>query len=483
MVRKLIKDYRGSMSLFLACSIVMVCILGSTAVSLAGLRQTEHQLVELGKQQADTILAAYERELFERYGLLAYGEQSPDRIGPVIPLYKVNGQTNMEMSSCEDITDGPGLKMQIQEFMQKRTVIDLGERLKEIELVLKEAMDDGYTAMLKDDNLKNLAGEFGMYLEPCQTLLKEGSSGESPSEETSEEIIDEPAKWSDDDARLAADALAHFKEAAQMQFAYSGEGSGGTLLDLNALGEQVNKLERFFNFGEIPLYDDLGINVYGQRMFKNQTAGKTNSQERRFAENLRGISFSSLKTKRNYESEYLLFGQTDDGTNKDYMDGLLFGMRFMIQLLDYRASETKMDEARTIGSVLSGVIAAVTLGEVSIEPETLANLVWLAESAYGAYTDLDDLRQGKTVDLLPYSESQTIEVYYEDHLLFFSLFVAQDTLLKRMGLLLEENFGQALCLAIEVKLYWQGGPDGSLQRNIVVQAGYDEFAKQDSSDY
>lgn len=125
----LLHDVRGSISVFMAAVIVMVCVLGSTVVSLAGLRQTEHQIAQAATLQADTILSAYDRRLFDSYGVMAFGAQVPDQIGAVVPMYKLPGTAHLEMSSAEDIKEGQALRNQIVDFMKVRTGEAIVERV------------------------------------------------------------------------------------------------------------------------------------------------------------------------------------------------------------------------------------------------------------------------------------------------------------------------------------------------------------------
>ncbi len=487
----LLRDVRGSISVFMATVIVMVCLLGSSVVSLAGLRQTEHQIAQTATLQADTVLSAYDRKLFDSYGVMAFGADVPDQIGAVIPMYKIPGTAHLEMSSAEDIKEGQSLKNQIVNFMKIRTGEVIVERIAGCQEAYTEIGGLKAGEYLTDStlcsSLNQISGLLVMDEEKNrQRSLEEIGSVTDPevSSPGGDDSRQNPANWSDDDHTLALQGWESLIEAGKTKLSFKGENpldaTGATLLDLTALAECVNEAERFLAFGDLPVYDDLSLNVYAQRMFKCQPTHSAGSRNEIYATNLRHVRLNELPTERNFEIEYVLFGKERDVENQMAGNSLLFGTRLLIQLVDYRADETKMAQARSMAAVLSTLIAVLSVGQVTISPTVLTDLIWIVECALAAYKEFKSLCLGMAVDLWPYRKSGNLSLYYQDYMLLYSLFVPQDQIILRIADLLEANSGLSLCMGVVVRVDWKGGPNGSLWRDVVIRAQYDRSSPEEA---
>lgn len=478
--KHLLKDVRGSVSLLLAAVIVAICLLGSLTIRLAALRQTEHQLIETAALQADTVLAAYDRRLFRTYGVLAFREDAPDHIGAVFPMHCIPGTAHLEMNSAEHMSDGHSLKHQLTAFMKTRTPRSLIRRLTAQQQALREQDGRELIACLEAPRLNE-------GLSALSEQLDEGLSSAKPEAPEEAEADAPPSGWSDDDRTTLDAGLDLFVRAAKTKLSFAGaetvaDPSNAYLSDLPALTEALAEADRFIHTADIPVYDDAGILLYAQQMFKSQPHQNPLPAGHPYEQNLRHLKLANLQTVRNCEVEYILFGKEADADNRNLSGRLLFGTRLLIDLIDYRMSEEKMAQARATGALIAAFVAVASAGHCVIEPEVAADLVWIVESASQAYAEYKALCRGQAVKFRPYDRNDQLLLYYQDYLLLYLLFLKQEVIIQRITDLLEANIGSRLCMGIAVCIDWRGGRDGSLQRRIEKTAFYDECSAQSPTD-
>lgn len=455
--------------------------LGATVFTVSKLRAVEHQLGVVAAEQGSCVLAGYDREIFQRFGIQSYQGSFPDRLGMAIQLSSIPGETIPDLQPGERLTEGSSLEDQIDDFMSVRFIKAGLEGLSELLGSMKTGQRSPLTKSLKDPGTQSSAKLLGALMktdkEVSTGLLPSGEEEDGDGQESSdgEETEVSGENWSEEDKSLTNDVMHFLKDAARTELAFHGEGPDGqskNVFDLDFLTEAINKVSEFIDGRNIPVLSDLALNEYGVRMFRSPVsetkAGKTNL----YARSLRERLLADEQHEKEGELEYLIFGSESDQTNQWLASMTVFGARLLIRLGDYYMSPTKRAQTKTIAIIASVLIALASQGGLSIDPETLANIIMVVECGIGAYKDTKDLMDGKANKLLNYQRFDSPSFYYHDYARIFLLFTTLDGKLQRMAAVMEELSGEKLYTGITVRLDWQAPAPVSLSRQIKVEQKY-----------
>ena len=105
----------------------------------------------------------------------------------------------------------------------------------------------------------------------------------------------------------------------------------------------------------------------------------------------------------------------------------------------------------TRAAAISTVVAVVTLGHVTIQPEILKQLLIAIAAAKAAVKDVKKLKKGEGVDLWPGGQdTQNIEVYYHDFLRVFFYVKTRPATLANIQSMLQEFFPNARYASYQV---------------------------------
>ncbi|HHX37504.1 MAG TPA: hypothetical protein GX717_05945 [Clostridiaceae bacterium] len=479
---QLSQGLRGSISLLLAIFIFGIAILGGILVNLAELRNTEHQLVVAASEQTESILACYERPLFDEYGILAYRGDVPDRLGQVFSHDLIQGQVLLELEPGEALKEGPSLDGQINDFMALRLPRQSIERVMALLASWEQTDRRKIVAALGEGNFSKDTQQLAAWIQDERTDVVAGdlaaddaAPDEAASDATKLDISGE--NWTVEEADLINRWKRGLREDLEMQLAASDQLMDyiPDPFDVPTIRTVLTELDNWTSRQASVLGEDHIINQYVLGMFKSAPHMKDNTSSTEvspFQYNLRNRNLSQLERQRAAEVEYILFGRDSDRQNLLKGIQFVYGLRLMIRLVDYRMSREKWSSAQSLGTLLAAVMTFVSQGSVSLSAETMTYIIWFIECSIAAFKDLKDLLFGRGVSILHYSRSDTPELYYQDYLGFLLLFINRQDKQQRLTELFETFAGYSLWTGISVRLDWQSGAPFHLQRQIALSRSY-----------
>ena len=83
----------------------------------------------------------YDRGLMDRYGMLAYRSDVPDRLGQVFEASDVPGSVLLEMTPNARLTEADALELQIRQFMSGRLPVRLAERFAAVQQSVRSRIE------------------------------------------------------------------------------------------------------------------------------------------------------------------------------------------------------------------------------------------------------------------------------------------------------------------------------------------------------
>lgn len=473
---------RGAVSLLLALLTAGGALLGTVVFSLARLRDAEHQLGVMAADQGSAVLSCYERGLMDRYGILAYRSDVPDRLGQVFDPSDVPGTVLLELTPNARLTEADALETQIRMFMSGRLPMRLAERFAELRQSVRQGIETADPAVLcRPDVLTGgrllggwagAGGDLPPGTDGGDDAGSAASAGSGRDREPDAADPDVGENWSGADTGHAAGLADRIRDAAETAASCSEmtDGAAASLLDFKGLSDLLALADRLTDGGLFPGADALSVTEYGIGMFRAQIHQASAAFESPYRHSLRHQDLCRLPSARANALEYLIFGQSDDAANARLAKAALFGLRLAMRLMDYHLSGYKMAEARQTAVLISAAVSLLSTGAATIPPETLSTAIWVIESASDAWQDCQTLLQGRAAPLFGYSRDKTVDFYYHDYMRLLLMPVGRTVKLIRMAELMEGDAGAPLYTGISVRLDWQAPVD--LIRHVVIRQDY-----------
>ena len=471
------KYLQGSISLLLAIFIFGVAVLGGVILNLADLRRTEHQLAVVAAEQAEAVLACYHRPLFEEYGILAYQEDVPDHLGQVFTADRIKGRVILEIEPGAEIRESISLTGQINDFMALRLPKRALKRL----IMLSETFQtsEGKNAIdaMSNQEVEQATTLLEVWSKDENTEIETATEGVKKDPEETEEGAIKNENWTVEEAGLLNQWKREIKETVELQLAYSGAPSEAipNPFDIQGVQQLLKQVDEWTSVEGSTLGNDIRLDQYVLGMFKSaphsaefEDAVRTSP----YQYNLRHRDLALQERQLKGEVEYILMGSGNDYQNLLNTMSLVYGLRLMICLGDYRMSEEQWSHAQNLGALLSTVVSLISFGRINLPAETMTLIVWMVESGVRAFKDFWSLLKGKGVVLLPYSTSNSPLLYYQDYLGFLLKFVEHKIKLNRVCDLFEKYVGSVLRTGISVRLDWQAPVSSHLNRQIILEREY-----------
>lgn len=468
---------QGAISLLLALLVAGAALLGTVVFTLAKLRDAEHQLGVMAADQGSAVLSCYDRGLMDRYGMLAYRSDVPDRLGQVFEASDVPGSVLLEMTPNARLTEADALELQIRQFMSGRLPVRLAERFAAMQQSVRSGIETADRQALCGPDVLNGGRLLAGWAEATGELADDSPDASDAAEgeasgRTGASGVVSGENWSDAEAGRVNSLVARLREAAETAASYSEitNGAAGSLLDFKGLSETLALADRLTDGGLFPGADALSVTEYGIGMFRSQIHQVPADFDSPYRHSLRQQDLCALPSRRSNALEYLIFGLEDDAANAGSAKASLFGIRLAMRLTDYHLSGYKMAEARGTATLISAAVALLSTGAVSIPPETLSTAIWVIESASDAWRDCRSMLAGRTAPLFGYSRDKTVDLYYHDYMRLLLMAVNREIKLIRMAELMEADADSALYTGISVRLDWQAPVD--LVRHVVLRQDY-----------
>ncbi|MDO5733690.1 MAG: DUF5702 domain-containing protein [Eubacteriales bacterium] len=446
-----------------ASSLLLVLIVPAFFTALimglesAKMRVSELDYLRAQKAAADYALTHYDRDLWANFRLWAGREVNDlETVRKILP--KLEGLDLAVYSETEAFSE-EDLRAQILKQMKERLPLQLMNQLR---LRLErfgshsssiKAITDSALAESSEDSLEEL--EFWR----AELLGDAGSPDEGgldDLEDDLDELEDESESESQAERRakkLLAKLFSELDEQKRYLLSnYSAEELNELPLDsLKGLALIGDMAQSYADFTAQVGLEKLQLIEYVLAYFPAAvTVQKTNEQTQDILR-LDGLPHSQLKAKypQNY-AEMILTGLSDAKAKKR-VEYYILALRLGAHYASLNGQPEKKQKYLTYGTLISGLISIVSLGNIVVPPEGIAQVIIFAKAGRGARKDLKQLLKGRAVAFWPQKDLQKFEIYYHDFLRFFFLAKSESKILEQLALQLKSLFPQATVGAYRIE--------------------------------
>ncbi len=433
----------------------------------------------------DYILSEYDRDLYRRYGL--FGFESGNNYSSFYNenYSELDNSTVFMIQNLTSLYSNSEMKRQILNFTRGRiptlilseieersnAITDLISRLpstpeiggltdgffNDIRSIFGSNYSPGSLSMWLDTD-ENASGEIflsnsssmgSLYLEN-QTLDNTYSTDEDNSEEIDTSELDE---FNEDLSKL--DDISNQLNFDETLIIDESKYGNNVFSPFMQLIDQANNLIRN---NEIMFIDGLIFNEY----VLNQFSSRLRNSETDF-ESLAGINFNDLSFSSVYEAEEIIIGNSDSRFANNAVQVSIFSIRLLTNVIANYNNSSLMSLYRTTGSIISLLIALITVGHVQVEAEAIASALLIIDSAIDSWSDLQSINEGES--LVFYDDNSDkfyteIELNYYDYLRLIALLVPIENQLDQVGRILNINlnkhyFVDAIIYFNYKNVYWE----------------------------
>ncbi len=410
----------GSISLAL-CIVLPVALLMFNSILLHSRRvRAELDLVRGAVSTGEAALALYDRGLYADFGLFALDGLVLDRA--LSSLIGPEEGARYSLTPEGPLSDSRVLRAGIARHMTLRAatslLTDAVDKLRQIKDLGREIPDSSLSALLPPG--------FDAGYEAVDKPLR------FPDQEEPEWFEDYSLAMDDQVRAVYQEGLSYLAPAVLPR----DDGSLETLdfdpfngSGLDKLGQALDKL--LYTVPESGL-DRLILSEYSLAYFKNDTPFVIrlgSEQEDRTPD---GRILASLPASRDQEAEEIATGL--EGRNASAVVSLFIGsIRFVLHLIHCLTDSSRMANYRATAAAVAAAIAAISLGEVVIDPEVMTWILLVTATLGKSVHDTAQLKKGYEIDLWPGELGVNVPMRYRDYLRFLIILQPPDTISSRLS--------------------------------------------------
>lgn len=457
-----IKHQEGSISFLLAFVLTAVLLLQSVVIRASRLRELELRAGRSIDLVNDSVLAQYDKTLADHYGLLAIKYADiPVEVARYIndDLSQFPAKAEISTVANHPLTEGSALKNQISDYMKLLyPQMMLNKILKQVEVLSSLAQEQASVESSVHSSKMLLQASNA----PIQSILAD------PLIEASlHQLKDFILSQSGDTSQILRNFFSNATDRHEGDEPYvpdlnpDEQAAGDDVLkqislfdgelewDLSQIGGLLNQGIAFLDFDTNHLYDKLLVTEYILGMTANWSDQRTADELIDPRENMRGASIRSVPLARELETEFILAGIDGETGTKAAVGTMLIATRLAIRTIAMLSNESEMSKLNTWAAILSVGLMIVSGGSVAIDKTVLKYALVLIRAQIDAVIDLNDLLNGKTVDLIPYVDAVNISSVYSDYVRLFLLAGSDKNQLTRLAESINANLNGPFYTTIE----------------------------------
>ncbi|MBR5359367.1 MAG: hypothetical protein IK123_00635 [Lachnospiraceae bacterium] len=422
------RNKKGTMTIFLAIILSALILVECTFVMFVWDLDYRMAFDSALRAEVETILAEYDRQLFDTYGIYAVTLDDVDDevFQKAISTHGYTGDSNIEIYGVKalEIDD---LKAAISVYYANRTGGILFEQtFVQIEGLLEEAGLGDLLDTLNQFTSSKAAGYLEDLLTGASTI----------------------AGWYIDAAKTDEDIASSDYRQEMIDFSNyqkSIKSADNDLDDLN-IGIELTDFGTIIDAAD-DLIDiqyavtDSVMNVtfhpacayYAANNFDCYLSNDTDCS-------INGTKFSDIHDDNLYDAEYILNG-IDGRLGVVQVSSLAFAVLFSVKLVENFADPELEATLSGVSAAISALVLAISAGTVLIDPEILTTVMIIIKSAADSVGGLVDVLKGESFALLEVEGMELIYVGYKDFLFLQMCLVPDDKMLERMIEVLERDFG------------------------------------------
>lgn len=485
-VPRLTRSRRGSLAIFFCIVLAGLVLVMGSWLQAARVRAAEAGLARAMSAQIEVSLASYSRDLYDQFGLFAFDGAALDRT-------VFRNSLSAGLHGCPLVLDFRGL-------VTDKAVLD-GQIVRHMKTRLPGAWLDLFIARLAgfSELLPSLLPSAGGAL--TETTMTETKASATPGTTAAVALSGQHVGSLEDIFKEAFQdlAAAAVRKAANRLFgklleelqdellgevrrqyqSFSAErlsvsqsspveailGSMPDFFNPGNLASAAGAIDSLLNFSTAPVYEKLCVVEYIMAYCTAQATVQVVDGTGRDLETPDGRSLASLAVGRPREVEQILTGISQPSLAAGTVRFILISMRSMLNLAAILTDSTRMAAIRTAAATIVGAVAAISLGTVVIEPESVAYLIAAAQALAAGIRESSRLVAGHGVRFWPGKGNITFQLWYGDYLRLMLYCLPRATLVERCGRLLDGLYPAPLHTGIVVSTRFAG-------RDYALEGGY-----------
>lgn len=481
------KFIQGSISILAAILVLSISFLSLGLAYFIKAIRIESQLDRLMDLEKDLVLANFDRELYERYGLFAL-ESSAEYANLFNQLTAAEElDARVDISFKENLDESDNFKTMLYEFTAPRLPLRLVNEIDERSGFIDTLVDklQGSLAKMKGNlgklsknlsKLKDLSSEDTAELQSNpsgahagrlrympQSLLLLDNKTETKDSAESEQPEEDPEMGEEEARTNLNDFLDEIDSITKISNELGAEASSEEISEaenpFTVIIDVISNLEKILSSDKNLILEKIYTSEYILNQCSSRTRGPLSEDNEDFI-TLSGISMEELSFSSDYEAEMAIIGTTSEKTAKYTTASLIFILRALSNYISNRQDPKTFGIKQALGLLISTAIAVLSAGTIVLSPEFIAECLLIFSALRQAYKDYKELKSGGKVQLYPaahlienkFQAFLSVENTYIDYLRFISLFIPLSKQLNSLRKIILENTQVELYTAFEIRL-------------------------------
>ncbi|MDO5015870.1 MAG: hypothetical protein Q4E09_02530 [Eubacteriales bacterium] len=433
-----------SILLALICPVLVLLFLASQALSERMI--AEYTAARLTKSAGKIILASYDRDLWQNFGLWAIQEEDIDLklIESALESQPKILERKFSYELSGNIFEPQILKEQVLRYMKLRAPVILSSEM----LHRARSAAEGRQSLVRGST----AGSLNQLHEASSAEEKflKAQAGLDSLEEGQTDLQSENLL-----EQLPTEELETFLpliETMARQFLPVYEALGTTApppaeaFRPSNIEKLARKLDELLDFAYLEDWERLCLAEYCLLLFPAQVNVEKKFQSQSYLLTPNGQKLADLAEKRPLELEQLATGKRSARAAGRQAELLICAMRFVAQYLAGSKMPDRQAHYQRLGHILAALVTLVSLGQVPAEAEQFVPLIQAVDSFKLARGDLRDLGQGYGLPFWP-SEALSYmrdgflqaDFYYRDYLRLLLWTRSPDDLVKDLARIIQNE--------------------------------------------
>ena len=427
-MKKIRRDKKGAMTIFLAIILSALILVECTFVLFVWDLDYRMAFSSALRAEVETILAEYDRQLFDTYGLYAVTLDSVDDevFQKAISTHGYSGNSDIEIYGVKALSIDD-LKAAITVYYANRaSAIWFEKAFVQIEGLIDEAGLGDVLETLREFTSSDAA----KYLEDLLTGASTIASWFDEAAEADEDIASE-------DYRQEMIDFANYKKSIDV--------ADNDLEDLD-IGIELTDISTLVDGLDMLIDVQYGLTdtVMGVAFHPACAYYAANNFDcvlsNDFDCTINGTMFSDIHKDNMLDAEYIMTGK-DGRVGVAEVSALIFAVLLVMRTAENYADPELEATLTGISVAISAIVGVISAGVVIIDPEILTTVMILIKSAAESVSGLIDVLKGETFALVQYEGMELVYVGYKDFLFLLMCLTLDDKMLERMIEVLERDYG------------------------------------------
>lgn len=459
-----LRTEEASSSLFFLILLPVIVIILLLTFENAQLRKAELDFVRGCENSLDLTLADYDRQLWHEFGLWGVDRTLLNQHKNEMEQNYISDkhEVSIELSALHSLDETDQLRKQILRHMSVRAPFlltdEIVNRISNVR-VLGEQFNN-------NSILTTITSQSDLF-DP-EAILNNPNSVQGELEDLNVEIKQEDqdklSEMSDTElnalSETALEILANLTEEAKTMIIPMYESTGNQIpsnpLAPSSLQNIANISDQFlFNY-DLPVISRLQIQEYMLNYYPMQVTELEVLGNKTQLQTPDGRPHSDLQAVgRKNEVEQIIFNTENPNSAASKAKWSIRGVCLTYHLIDNFTDAEKQSLYLMQATGISTAIAAVSLGHVVIDPQSLTYLITLIDSLSQTFADSDQLLAGKEVSFA-FGDTKFM-LNYRDFMRVFALLKKEDNLLSGLNNVRKKTIAGSFITAIELNANFRNG--------------------------